>query len=173
MFATARLQLRRFTDSDLPALLAYRRDPDVARYQSWTADFSESDGRAFIAAVSSVALGACTWVNVAVVLKTNQELIGDVALRVDPDLGAGEIGFTFAGAYQGRGYAHEAVTALCTFAFRDLKLSRLRAYTDVRNTRAIRLLDATSFRDTGTSHRVPYKGEMCQELHFERRSRGE
>ncbi len=32
---TARLRLRRFAEADLPAFIAYRNDPDVARYQSW------------------------------------------------------------------------------------------------------------------------------------------
>lgn len=33
---TGRLVLRRFQESDLGAFLAYRNDPEVARYQSWT-----------------------------------------------------------------------------------------------------------------------------------------
>ena len=30
-----RLILRRFEDSDLTSFVAYRNDPEVARYQSW------------------------------------------------------------------------------------------------------------------------------------------
>ncbi len=33
---SARLIVRRFRPGDAPALAAYRSDPDVARYQSWT-----------------------------------------------------------------------------------------------------------------------------------------
>ncbi|NJM07111.1 GNAT family N-acetyltransferase [Candidatus Gracilibacteria bacterium] len=32
---TERLRLRRFQASDLPTLLAYRNDPQVAQFQSW------------------------------------------------------------------------------------------------------------------------------------------
>ena len=32
---TSRLVLRRFVESDAPAFLAYRDDPEIARYQSW------------------------------------------------------------------------------------------------------------------------------------------
>jgi RimJ/RimL family protein N-acetyltransferase len=164
---TARLELRRFTPGDLRSLLAYRRDPDVARYQSWSANYPESEARAFIATVGSATLGARAWVNVAVELKANRELIGDVALRVDQDRTSGEIGFTFAPAFQGCGYAREAVSALCAFASVELRLRRLYANTDARNARAIRLLEMTEFRDTGTHRRVSYKGEMCDELCFE------
>ena len=31
-----RLVLRRFEDRDLASLLAYRNDPEVARYQGWS-----------------------------------------------------------------------------------------------------------------------------------------
>ncbi len=34
---TDRLVLRPLQESDLPALVAYRRDPEVARFQTWEA----------------------------------------------------------------------------------------------------------------------------------------
>ena len=36
MLTTDRLVLRRFRAADQPTLAAYRGDPDVARYQSWS-----------------------------------------------------------------------------------------------------------------------------------------
>jgi RimJ/RimL family protein N-acetyltransferase len=49
---TARLQLRRFAEADLPAFNAYRNDPDVARYQRWEG-ISEAEAVAFVRAISS------------------------------------------------------------------------------------------------------------------------
>jgi len=43
LIESERLILRHFEDSDLPAFLAYRNDPEVARYQSW--DLTESKRR--------------------------------------------------------------------------------------------------------------------------------
>ena len=40
---TQRLRLRRFGRDDLPALVAYRSAPEVARYQSWDPSFSPAD----------------------------------------------------------------------------------------------------------------------------------
>jgi aminoglycoside 6'-N-acetyltransferase len=37
---SARLIVRRFRPGDAAALAAYRSDPDVARYQSWTPPLS-------------------------------------------------------------------------------------------------------------------------------------
>ena len=169
MIVTARLELRPFVRDDLAAFVAYRGDPEVARYQSWSPEFSEADGEAFIAAVSARVLGGTEWVNVGVVLRETGVLIGDVALCVDPDRQCGEIGFTFATKYQGHGYGREAVGTLCGFAFEEAKLPRLRAITDARNAPANRLLEAVGFRRAGFHGRdVPFKGERCDELLFER-----
>jgi RimJ/RimL family protein N-acetyltransferase len=32
---SSRIVLRQFRDADLPSFLAYRNDPEVAKYQSW------------------------------------------------------------------------------------------------------------------------------------------
>ena len=40
---TSRLLLRPFRAEDLGAFVAYRSQPDVARYQSWDSSFSMTD----------------------------------------------------------------------------------------------------------------------------------
>ena len=40
MLTTERLVLRRFRPEDLDAFVAYRSDPQVARYQGWEAPYS-------------------------------------------------------------------------------------------------------------------------------------
>jgi RimJ/RimL family protein N-acetyltransferase len=41
---TERPLLRPLQLEDVPAFAAYRRDPDVARYQSWDTAYSQADG---------------------------------------------------------------------------------------------------------------------------------
>jgi RimJ/RimL family protein N-acetyltransferase len=43
---TERLRLRPFRRDDLPAFVAYRRDPEVGRYQSWESTYSMADAEA-------------------------------------------------------------------------------------------------------------------------------
>ena len=166
--STERLALRPFAADDLAVFAAYRRDPEVARYQSWSPDYSEADGRAFITAVSGTPFAAPgQWVNLAVTLRTTSELIGDVALRVEPDGSAGQLGFTFATAHQRRGYAREAVGALLELA-RAAGVRAFFAITDARNTGSIGLLRALGFREIGFHARdASFKGELCDELRFE------
>jgi aminoglycoside 6'-N-acetyltransferase len=52
---TARLRLRPMADADLPAFVAYRRDPEVARYQGWDETFSAEDARALFEKLGGVA----------------------------------------------------------------------------------------------------------------------
>ena len=53
---TARLRLRRFRDDDLARFMAYRNDPEVARYQNWER-ISLAEAQAFIQAERDVRLG--------------------------------------------------------------------------------------------------------------------
>ncbi len=126
MIHTQRLRLRPFTMSDLDGFVAYRKEPDVARYQSWSEEFTEEDGRAFIESVSSTPFGTPgAWVNLAIEHVSTKRLIGDVAHRREPDGTGAEIGFTLSTAAQGQGHATEAVGALCTLSLESVR-TRLR-----------------------------------------------
>jgi RimJ/RimL family protein N-acetyltransferase len=162
---TPRLTLGRLEPADLPAFLAYRNDPEVARYQSWET-ISEADGAALIAEQATFAPGTPgRWAQLAVRLRDGGALVGDLALHVeaaDPRLG--EIGFTFDRRFQGRGLAQEAVRALLDLAFGTLGLHRVRAIVDCRNAAAVRLLERLGMRREG--HFVQhawFKGAWCDE----------
>ncbi len=147
---TPRLILRRFRDDDLPTLLAYRNDPEVARYQGWDA-MSDAEGRAFIAQMAAAKPGTPgEWFQVAAELKETGEHAGDCGLYVEPDdPRLGEIGYTIARAHQGRGLGTELAAGVVAYAFATLGLHRVVANTDVRNTPSVRLLERLGFRREG------------------------
>lgn len=145
-----RIRLRRFRADDLPALIAYRSDPEVARYQSWS-QLNEASARAFLAELDKSEPGARgVWFQFAVALKTTDQLIGDCALLVRADdTRQAEIGYTFARQFQGQGYASEAVGRLLDYLFRTLQVHRVTAQVDCRNERSIALLERMGFRREG------------------------
>ena len=162
---TERLRLRRFAEADLPAFIAYRNDPEVARYQSWDG-ITEGEARAFLAWVRRARPGkAGSWFQFAVALKASDALLGDVGLFVsgdDPRLG--EIGYTLARDQQGHGYATEAVRAVLAYAFETLALHRVTATADCRNTPSYRLLERVGMRrEAHFLQHAWYKGEWCDE----------
>src|SRR3712207_3176836 len=114
-----RLILRRFADSDLAPFLAYRNDPEVARYQAWES-CTEQEAVAMIEELKSLQPGIPgEWFQFAIELKETGALIGDCALKVEQDGRQAEIGFTLSREHQGKGYAAEAVSRLLDYAFGD------------------------------------------------------
>lgn len=162
---STRLILRRFRAGDLDSFVAYRADPEVARYQSWE-HFTAENGRQFIdemAAIHPDTPGQ--WFQIAIELKATGEMIGDCALHALADApDEVEIGFTLAPASQGQGYAAEAVACLLDYVFGALKKRRAIALTDARNIRSIAVLDRLGFsRDPAPREPVTFKGEECRE----------
>lgn len=162
---TPRLRLRRFQDTDLSRFMAYRNDPDVARYQGWES-ISFASARAFIAEERAVPLGVPgVGMQIAIESKESGVLVGDCyfcVLANDPQ--QAELGYTLASDAQRRGYATEAMTAWLSYAFRAFGLHRVTASLDVENQRSAALLERLGFRREG--HFVQgswFKGKWCDE----------
>ena len=147
---TTRLRLRHFTDTDLLAFMAYRNDPVVARYQSWE-DISEKDARAFIQEQKEIQPGVPgQGFQIASELKETSVLIGDCYFIINElDDRQAEIGFTLSRAYQGRGFATEAVSCSLNHAFLTFDLHRVIAITDCENAEATALLERLGMRREG------------------------
>src|SRR5712692_9572963 len=122
---TTRLRLRRFLDSDLVPFMAYRNDPEVARYQGWEG-ISEPEARAFLQEENQAQLGLPgQWFQIAIELKETGLLIGDCALKIEVyNERQAEIGYTLSRPNQGRGLASEAVSCLLDYLFVTLGLHR-------------------------------------------------
>lgn len=145
---TERLILRRFTPGDLPAFVAYRSAPAVARYQSWDSSYSLADAQAFLADQQRLSFGQPgAWIQLAAVDRATGVLHGDCAVKILVDQRAtAEIGVTLAPEHQGRGIANEALAAVVDHLFEDHGLHRIYAETDDRNTAVHRLLERLGFR---------------------------
>ncbi len=167
-FETSRLRVRSFTTGDVAAFAAYRADPDVARYQSWS-DFTLADAEAFVASLQGEEPGVPgEWFQLALEARSEGTLVGDLALHVDADEpGQAEVGFTLARAQQGKGYATEALTGLLDWAFPTFKLHRVIAITDALNSSAAALLERVGFRrEAHFVENVFFKGAWGSEFSF-------
>jgi RimJ/RimL family protein N-acetyltransferase len=165
--STERLVLRRFVDLDLEQFLAYRQDPQVARFQGWSM-LSDAEGQSFINEMQTSAIGIPgEWFQIAIAHKQSNLLIGDIGVQVDTgDLTTVEIGFTLNCQEQGKGYAREAVSALIHLLFKLESINKIVAVTDSRNESSIRLLKRLGMRFSN-SVEVEFKGEWCAEQTFE------
>jgi len=153
VIVTDRLVLRPFGAADLPAFVAYRSEPAVARYQGWDAGYSMADAQAFLAEQESAPLGTPgAWTQLAAVDRVDGTLHGDCAVHIGADdPRSAEIGVTFAPASQHRGFATEALTAVLTTLFDDLGVDRVHAESDDRNDPVRALLERLGMRE-GARH---------------------
>jgi RimJ/RimL family protein N-acetyltransferase len=145
---TDRLFLRPFRVDDLPAFVAYRSDPEVARYQSWHESYTMADAERFLDSQQGVDFGESgKWLQLAAIDRSSGVVCGDCAVRVDTDQpSTAEIGVTFAPDHQHLGLATEAIGALTTELFDVLGLHRVYAQADGRNHAVHRLLERLGFR---------------------------
>ena len=167
-FATERLLARPFALSDATAFAAYRSDPDVARYQSWS-DYTLADAEELVASLQGEEPGVPgEWFQIALASRADQLLVGDLAFHIDADEPRqAEIGFTLAPGQQGRGYGTEAVTALLDWAFPTFGLHRVVAIADVLNAGSVALLERVGFRrEAHLVENVFFKGAWGSEFLF-------
>jgi RimJ/RimL family protein N-acetyltransferase len=145
--------------------VAYRNLPEVARWQTWT-DYTLERAQAFFAELeTTLPFAPDTPFQLAVRLE--KTLIGDLYCKLDAAGQQAEVGFSFAPAFQGQGYASEAVRGLLGHLFGVLGLHRVYAITDPRNTACIRLLERLGFRLEGRMlESLWFKGEWADDLYF-------
>jgi RimJ/RimL family protein N-acetyltransferase len=142
---TERLVLRRLADGDMPAIFAYRSQPQVAEWIGGTAtdldNLTERFGEG----------------ETAVIVEHDGQLIGDLMVKLQDAYAQrevadaavaseAEIGWTFDPAHHGHGFATEAISALFRICFDDLRLRRVVAICFTGNEPSWRLMERLGMR---------------------------
>ena len=99
---TARTRVRAMTVHDAPVVVAYRNDPEVAKFQDWDVPVSSERVEAALAgSTSEDDLAAGVHTNLAI--EVDGVVVGDIYVGIAEEGGVGEIGFTVAAEHQGKG----------------------------------------------------------------------
>lgn len=167
VLTTPRLLIRRLCESDAPTLVAYRNDPEVMQFQSWS-PADEAQARESIAALAALEPGDPGGFQFALELQQGNVHIGDLYLRpLEWDARQAEIGYTLARTYQGQGYAAEAVSTLLGYCFTVLKYHRVIAITACENRGSIKLLERLGLRrEAHTLQSYSYRGIYKDEYQY-------
>jgi RimJ/RimL family protein N-acetyltransferase len=146
---TGRLVLRALRPTDVTALTTYRNDPDVARYQDWELPYTRDLAHQLVDDMADIAAPSPgTWMQIAVA-DADDELVGDLAVGLDPGGELALIGYTLAPEHQGKGYATEAAGALVDALFERSEVHRVAATLDPANVASARVLERLGFRYEG------------------------
>ena len=89
------------------------------------------------------------WYAIWMIEKTDGTHIGDLCFKGLRENGIAEIGYGILEAYQGQGYATEAVRAACRWAFEHAEAKSLEAETDAGNAASQRVLVKCGFCPNG------------------------
>lgn len=135
-----RVQIRPLRDTDLEAFHAYRSDPDVGRYQGWSAPSLQEAARFLRDMAGVTAPLREQWVQLAIALREGDRLIGDIGLYLDDQGATAQIGYTCAPAYQRQGLCSESVSLVVASLQRYTCCEELLATIDSRNLAGERLL---------------------------------
>ena len=163
-----RLLLRPLRRDDLPALCAYRSQPEVARYQSWETFGPEDADRLMDSQAGLEPDTPGTWFQLAIVVTATGVLAGDCGLNCRQDDPAQmELGITLAPAHQRRGYATEALQAVLGYVFDHLGKHRVLSVTDADNGPAASLFRRLGFRqEAHFVEHIWFKGRRVSEFVF-------
>lgn len=164
---TERLWLRKLNKGDAAALYSYRSLPEVFIFQLWRAA-TVSDATAFISGTADRLDHTGTWYQLGIFRVDDPILIGDIGIHfINADKGEVELGFTLAPAFQGMGYATEAVSAVITHLFSNLKKRRITISVDPRNTSSRKLAARIGMVQTGCyDERIPGSGDVCTDITY-------
>ena len=145
-----RVRLRALRASDVHAAFALFGDPEVARYWSGPAWITLEQAQAWLAPQLAPLEDKPSMLPWAVADRTTDRMIGTGTLfAINYDQQRAEIGYSLQRAHWGQGLATEVARRMLDYGFDVLKLRRVEADTDPRNTASLRLLEKLGFQREG------------------------
>jgi RimJ/RimL family protein N-acetyltransferase len=143
------IELRRFGEDDIPAVVAACQDPEIVRFTKVPDRYG--DAQAWLWREESDrqrrhGLG----IHFLVFDAAGAELLGSIGLHeLDWEERRGSIGYWTVAGVRGRGIATRAVRVLSRWAFADLGLARVQIFADVINERSQKVAERSGFSREG------------------------
>ena len=144
MIETKRLIIRSFKMDDAVALARYRSKKEVARYQSWHYYSLKRAKKRVEYCINHPYLGRVGNYQLAIELKSNHQLIGDLFIDVE-NKSTFTIGYTLDSIYWSNGYAFEALEAFFRYQKEVYQFKKVYAHVYQDNERSLRLLKRLGF----------------------------
>jgi ribosomal-protein-alanine N-acetyltransferase len=155
---TERLVLREPALADAPALLVFRGDPRVQRFNSEPL----RDVAAAEAFISFLRADSASGARRQWAITAGDEVIGLIGLHDwQHHHRRAELGYDMAVSHWGQGIATEAARAVIGHGFTVMKLHRIQAHTIADNHRSVRLLERLGFHREGTLREYSLEDDLA------------
>lgn len=160
---TERLVLREFAIDDVGALNAIERDPCVTRFMTFDPQTPQQSLDYVTQRIADQLARPRTTFDLAVLLQSDGRLIGRCGLGIErPDHREAMLWYVLDPRQWGRGLAVEAARAMVGFGFGVLRLHRIWADCDPRNTGSCRVAEKLGMTLEGRLRENWFlKGEWC------------
>ena len=143
---TKRLRLRKLTDSDDQIIYSFHSDLENRKYIDKPAPKNVTESRGFIKNISR-GVESKEWIYWGIELKKEKQLIGTICLwHFSEKNNRVEVGYELGAPFQRKGYMCEALEKVIHFAFHDLQVNGLEAYTHAENRSSQKLLEKYNFK---------------------------
>ncbi len=151
--------LRDLLRSDIPALVRYAGDRDVALMTARIPHpYTEADAEAFLAGVEATQHDGVNFVR-GITTLLQDEVIGAISMRLDPAASAGTLGYWLGKPYWGHGYVTEAAERVMRHGFEELGLKTIKSSARPDNPASLRVLEKIGMSPAGTGmEEAPARG---------------
>lgn len=147
LIETKNLLLRRMKYKDTHDIFQMRKDPRMNEYTDTKPDESEEETKAYIEKMNK-GVDENKWVIWAIENKQSGKVIGSISIwNINIEQKSGELGYGIIPDYQNKGLMKEALLSVVDYGFNVLNLRALEAYTEEKNIKSIKLLEACKFAE--------------------------
>jgi ribosomal-protein-alanine N-acetyltransferase len=156
---TERLILRELTDGDIPFLFEHFSKDEINEYSSEENLASMVEAKDLFEKYIVPRPGLF---RLGLVLRETEELIGTIGFYgIDHTSRRAIVGADLMRSHWGKGFMTEALRALISYGFKEMKLNRIEATADPQNLRSLRLMERCGFKKEGVlRQRFYYKGSF-------------
>jgi [ribosomal protein S5]-alanine N-acetyltransferase len=154
---TERLVLREPILADAPAVLVFRGDPRVQRFN----DEPLRDVAAAATLIEFLRAQSASDARRHWAITADDEVIGLIGLHTwEHHHRRAELGYDMAVSRWGQGIAGEAARAVVDYGFTTMRLHRIEAHTIADNHRSVRLLERLGFQREGTLREYSWEDDL-------------
>jgi len=148
---TERLVLRRFTESDAPAMFAsWCSDPAVATYMTWQLHGDVSATQEYLEGILRD-YGRENYYHWAIEIKSTGQVVGSLGVgRHNDATRSATMGYSLGSAWWNQGYMTEALRAVIQFLFEEVGMNRVESFHDARNPGSGRVMQKAGMAYEGT-----------------------